>query len=295
VAPAALIERQIARQPSVPLLGGLEGHGIGSFRKQGLDEPLGFAVGPWRVWLGADRLEIQGPTGFAPVTRAVGRAVVRKDPVAGDSLLVEPTHSSSQEANRGGLLLIGQHLHVHQARGVIHRHVDLLVAGASRTALTAVAGDAVANPLEPGQLLGVDMNHVARLLPLVPLHRRLGVQVPQPPEPQGLHHSSHGRQGSAHGLGDPPEGAALVPEVHRVLQLLRIERPPLGAANTPSIRQRGETAAAVSSQPLVGGAQADARLGGQGFEGFTVVNVLAQQPFPAEGCQPGVRVGMHGS
>jgi hypothetical protein len=24
-----------------------------------------------------------------------------------------------------------------------------------------------------------------------------------------------------------------------------------------------------------------------------VVNILAQQPFPAEGCQPGVRVSMH--
>jgi len=30
-----------------------------------------------------------------------------------------------------------------------------------------------------------------------------------------------------------------VPEIHGVLQLLRIERPTLGAANTPSIRQRG--------------------------------------------------------
>ena len=35
----------------------------------------------------------------------------------------------------------------------------------------------------------------------------------------------------------PPEGAALVPELHGLLQLLRIERSPLGAAHTPSIRQ----------------------------------------------------------
>jgi hypothetical protein len=35
---------------------------------------------------------------------------------------------------------------------------------------------------------------------------------------------------------------ALMPELHGTLQVLRIERPPLGAANTPSIRQCGCTA-----------------------------------------------------
>jgi hypothetical protein len=108
--------------------------------------------------------------------------------------------------------------------------------------LTAVTCDPVTDPLEPGQLFGVDMVYIARLLPLVPLHRSLRFQVPQSAKAQGVHHPSHGRQGSPKGLGDPPEGAALVPEVQGVLQLLRIERPPLGAANTPSIRQRGVTA-----------------------------------------------------
>jgi hypothetical protein len=32
---------------------------------------------------------------------------------------------------------------------------------------------------------------------------------------------------------------ALMPELHGALQVLRIERPPLGAADTASIRQRG--------------------------------------------------------
>jgi len=70
----------------------------------------------------------------------------------------------------------------------------------------------------------------------------LGFQVPQSAKAQGLHHPTHGRQGTPKRLGDPPEGAALVAEIQGVLQLLRIERPPLGAANTPSIRQRGVTA-----------------------------------------------------
>jgi hypothetical protein len=48
-----------------------------------------------------------------------------------------------------------------------------------------------------------------------------------------------------------------------VLQLLRIERPLLGAANTPSIHQRGHTARAVMSQPAIGAAEADSVLSGQ--------------------------------
>lgn len=160
--------------------------------------------------------------------------MIGEDTAAGDALCAEPSHSPGQDADRGGLLLVGQHLHVRQPRGVIDRHADLLVASATGTAPTAVAGDPVANSLEPSQLLGVHMEHVARLLPLVPLHRNLGVQVSQAAKAQRLHHPSHGRQGSPKGLGDPPEGAALVPEIHCVLQLLRIERSPLGAADTRS-------------------------------------------------------------
>jgi hypothetical protein len=97
--------------------------------------------------------------------------------------------------------------------------------------LTTVAGDPVTDPLKPRQLLGVDMDHVARLLPLVPLHRGLGFQVSQASESEGFHHPSDGRQGSPKRLGDPPEGAALMPEFQGVLQLLRIKRSPLDAAN----------------------------------------------------------------
>jgi hypothetical protein len=39
-----------------------------------------------------------------------------------------------------------------------------------------------------------------------------------------------------------PQVQSLMTELHGLLLLLRIERPPLGAANTASIRQRGSTA-----------------------------------------------------
>ncbi len=106
----------------------------------------------------------------------------------------------------------------------------------------------MANPLKPRQLsllrrslrLDVVMDHAAGPFPLVSFHRQLlllyekispiqkrkrqGVEVPHPVQPQ-------------------------MPEVHDLLQLLRIERPPLGAASTPSIRQCRNTASPKSCKP----------------------------------------------
>ena len=98
-----------------------------------------------------------------------------------------------------------------------------------------------AHPLETGQLFGVDVYHVAGALPLVALHWLPGLQIPEPAKPQGVHHLPDGGEGSLQGLGDSAECAALVAVIHGLLQLLRIERPPLAAANTPAIRQRGWT------------------------------------------------------
>ena len=91
-----------------------------------------------------------------------------------------------------------------------------------------------------------------------------------------------------------PEVEALVTELHGLLQLLWIERPPLAAANTSSTHQSRGTACAVAHQPLLSAAEADPSLSSQEGEAFTVINVSMQQPFLAKGCQPSVRVGMHG-
>ena len=98
-----------------------------------------------------------------------------------------------------------------------------------------------AYPLETGQLFGVDMDHVAGALPLVALHWLPGLQIPEPAKPQGVHHPPDSGEGRLQGLGNSAERAALVAVIHGLLQLLRIERPPLAAANTPAIRQRGWT------------------------------------------------------
>ena len=55
--PEAVIDRQIAGQPAVPLLGVRVGHGVSPLLAQGLNEPLRFAicagrVGPGVRWTG---------------------------------------------------------------------------------------------------------------------------------------------------------------------------------------------------------------------------------------------------
>ena len=94
--PEAVIYRQVARQPEVPLVRVLEGHGTSPFSAVCLDESLRLAVGSGRVRPGADGLEIQVATGFSPFARAVGRAVIGMHTAARDALLPEAAHSPSQ-------------------------------------------------------------------------------------------------------------------------------------------------------------------------------------------------------
>jgi len=58
VPPDLVIDRQVTRQPSFPLLGVLERHRIGPFLAEGLDKPLGLAVGARRVGPGSNGLEV---------------------------------------------------------------------------------------------------------------------------------------------------------------------------------------------------------------------------------------------
>jgi hypothetical protein len=148
--------------------------------------------------------------------------------------------------------------------------VHTVVADAGRAALLTVAGDVVADPVKAGQLLDVDVDQVARRLALAALHWRFVLQIPQPPEPQGVQNSGHGGEGNRQQPGDVVHVQSLMPQLHGALEVLRIERPPLCAANTASIRQCGCATCAVAGQPLVGAAQGDPRFCSQFSQGAVV-------------------------
>ena len=103
--PQTVINQQVSRQPGVSLLGVLERHGVGPFLAKGLNEPFGFAVGPWRVGPGADVLELEDAAGFGKGLGDVGRSVVAHHLTTLDAMTVEPGKCPTQEADRCTQLL----------------------------------------------------------------------------------------------------------------------------------------------------------------------------------------------
>jgi hypothetical protein len=81
---------------------------------------------------------------------AVGGAVVGHQPLDPDAEAGEVSDGTAEEADRGGGLLIVEHLDVDEPGRVVDRDVDVLPAdpAASRP---AVAVDAVARPADPGR------------------------------------------------------------------------------------------------------------------------------------------------
>jgi hypothetical protein len=112
VLPEAVIDRQIAWQPPVALLGVRVGHGVGPLLAQGLNEPLRLAVGAGRVGLGADVPEAQGAAALGERVGDIGGAVVAHHPPALDALGVEPGNGPAETADHRWLLLVPQHLDV---------------------------------------------------------------------------------------------------------------------------------------------------------------------------------------
>ncbi len=234
--PEPVIDRQVARQPTIAFLCVLEGHPVGPFPAEGLNESLGFAVGAGRVG--------PGPVCLRPRALHALESCVRRRP---DRYLTSPagtphpgcrpSHSTAQKADGGGLLIIRQHLDVGHAGGVVDGHVDTVVADSSRAALLAAAGDAVTDPAKAGKLFDVDMDQVSGMVPLVALERRLGFQIPESAQVQQVQGPGHGGERGSQHPSDVPQVQSLMTELHGLLLLLRIERPPLGAVNTALIRQ----------------------------------------------------------
>lgn len=168
--PEAVIDPQVTRQPVVPLLRVLEGHGVSPFPAQGLDKSLGFAVGAGRVGPGSDMAQPESAASLGERLGDVSGSVVAHDHAALDPLAVEPGKRPGEEADLGWLLLVLQYLDVGQPRGVVNGDMDLVVADAAGAPFLAITGDSVPHFPEAGQGFDVDVEQIARPLPLVALH-----------------------------------------------------------------------------------------------------------------------------
>jgi hypothetical protein len=81
-----VLDRQVAGQPAVALVGVRIGHGIGPLAAEGLDEPFGFADGSARVGPGSDVPEPEGAAGLGEPPGDVGGAFLAHHPPTLDAL-----------------------------------------------------------------------------------------------------------------------------------------------------------------------------------------------------------------
>ena len=109
----------------------LERHGVCPFLAQGLDESLGSAVGSWRVRPGADVPELEDSAGFGKGLGDTGRSVVTHHLTTFDALSVEPGHGPAEDADRRGLLLVSQNVHIGEPFGVVDGDIPSVIAHAS--------------------------------------------------------------------------------------------------------------------------------------------------------------------
>jgi len=134
------------------------------------------------------------------------------------------------------------HLNLSQSHGIVNGHMNVFITLTTGGALASISGNPLTDAIKAGELFGVNVVHGTWPCPLVATHRLCGLQVLEPVETQGLDHPANGGKRRRQNLGHSSERAALMAEVNCALQLLWIERPPLGAANTASIHKSSSTA-----------------------------------------------------
>src|SRR3546814_8648466 len=95
---------------------------------------------------------------------------------------------------------------------------DAAVAGHA----AAMAGDAVADAVDAAELLGIDVDEFARPLPLIADRRELGVERPQPAEPEAAQHGADRGDGHAEPGRDPRAAQRSEEHTSELQSLMRI-------------------------------------------------------------------------
>jgi len=105
-------------------------------------------------------------------------------------MALEEAKRPLEEGGRARLLLVGEDFGVGEPGSVVDGDMESLSAETLATAATAalaapVAGDAVADAVDPAELLGIDVDQSAGLLPLVAddCHGRVESLEPAEPDP----------------------------------------------------------------------------------------------------------------
>jgi hypothetical protein len=164
---------------------------IGPLAQAGLNEALSLAIGLRGIWFGSDVPEAEPLACSAESKRFVAGTVVGHHSFDLDAETFIIGESGLQKASGAALLLVGHDFSEGDARVVVDGDMDELPTEAlpSRSAITlppSIAGDAMADTIDPAELFDVDVDHLTRLVALVASHRLRWLQRTDPIEPEPL-------------------------------------------------------------------------------------------------------------
>jgi len=145
-------------------------HRIGPFPQERLDESFRFAVGARRIGARPPMADVQPFASRAKAARDVAAAVVAQDPAHADPARPKPADRARQEGPARRAELIAEDFDIGDPAVIIDRHVHILPAD-SRAGPAAIAVDPMAHTPDAAQGFDVDVNHVPRPRPLVPVNR----------------------------------------------------------------------------------------------------------------------------
>jgi hypothetical protein len=121
----------------------------------------------------------------------------------------KPGEGPLEKGDGGGLALVGQDLGIGQARSVVDRDMEVFPADAAGPVSAAVAGDAVADAGDLAELLGVEVDQLARPRALIAYDRWPRLERGQPAEPAPAQDAADGRERQAEAAGDLRPAQAL--------------------------------------------------------------------------------------
>ena len=173
---------------------------VGPLAQERLDQRLGLPVRPRGVGTRVAASDPEGGAGVAPEVRVVGLRVVREHALDHDSLLAIPGDRTLEEGRAVVLAFARSQLAVGQPRVVVDRDVQVLPAGMPG-ALNAVLQHALADLPEAAELLRVDVQELARPLPLV-AHARIAAGTGKARAASSPKHLAHGRRRAPDGGGN---------------------------------------------------------------------------------------------
>src|SRR5882724_4330022 len=270
---------------------------IGPCAQAGLDEARGFAVGLGRIGLGPDVFEAESLAEPAEGNRSVAGAVVGHHSLDLDAEAFIVRQSGFEEGGGTALPLVGHDLGEGDARVVVDSNMDELPAEpfAPRSPIalpSTVAGDAVANAIDPAELLDVDVDHLARMLALIAARWLARLQRSDPVEPEPLEDAADGRRRQPQ-FGSDLLASVALPAKRLDLFNKRCRRRPVQAMRPrAAIAQSRQTFAMIPINPFANGPRTDACGLGYGLRRLPALN-QPNNPLSTNRRQPGILMNVH--